>query len=95
MTDAIRARAATNDLEAALALTQDRGWMAEMLSTMTMPCLLFVGEADPRFSKVQECVKYLPNGRLVLLPKCSHVDGFARSDLVLRHVIEFLDTAGR
>jgi pimeloyl-ACP methyl ester carboxylesterase len=95
MTQAIRTRAAANDLEAALALTQDRGSMAEILSTMTMPCLLFVGEADPRFSMVQECIEQLPNGRLFSLPKCGHVDGFARSDLVLPHVVEFLAKAGQ
>jgi pimeloyl-ACP methyl ester carboxylesterase len=93
MTEAMRARVAANDLEAILALTQDRESMAEILSTMTMPCLLFVGEADPRFPKVQECVKHLPNGNLFSLPNCSHVDGYARSDLVLPHVLEFLDKA--
>ena len=44
----MRSRALANDLEALLALTQDRSTMEEIPPTMTMPRLLFVGEADPR-----------------------------------------------
>ena len=90
MTPALRARLLANDLKALLALTQDRVSMAEVLPTMLMPCLLFVGESDPRFAKVQQCARYLPNATFFSLPECDHVAGGARSDLVLPHVTTFL-----
>jgi len=48
MTPDMRARLQTNDLKALLALTVDRESLADILPTMRMPCLLFVGEIDPR-----------------------------------------------
>ena len=65
--------------------------MEEIPPTMTMPRLLFVGEADPRLPNVQECMKHLPNGTFFSLPECSHVVSFARSNLVLPHIRTFLD----
>jgi hypothetical protein len=55
-----------------------------------MPCLLYVGEADPRFAQVQECVNVLPNTTFFSLPGCDHLAAFARSDLVLPRVNGFL-----
>jgi pimeloyl-ACP methyl ester carboxylesterase len=91
LTPEIRAGILANDLNAVLALTQDRASLADVLPKMSMPCLLFAGEADPRFAQVKECVKALPNARFFSLPGCDHVAGLARSDLVLPHVIAFLD----
>jgi pimeloyl-ACP methyl ester carboxylesterase len=91
ITPSMRSRALANDLEALLALTQDRSTMEEIPPTMTMPRLLFVGEADPRLPNVQECMKHLPNGTFFSLPECSHVVSFARSNLVLPHIRTFLD----
>jgi pimeloyl-ACP methyl ester carboxylesterase len=89
-TPAIRAGLMANDLKALLALTQDRASLAHVLPTMSMPCLLFAGESDPRLPRVQECLKDLTNGTFFLLPSCDHVAAFARSDLVLPHVTRFL-----
>jgi len=90
MRPSIRAGLVANDLKALLALTQDRPSLADMLPTMSMPCLLFAGDADPRFSKVQECVKALTNVTFFSLSQCDHVAGYARSDLVLPQVTAFL-----
>jgi pimeloyl-ACP methyl ester carboxylesterase len=90
MTPAIRARMLQNDLKALLALTQDRASLEDVLPTMTMPCLLFAGEADPRLPRVLECVESLPNATFFSLPECDHVAGYARSDLVLPHLTAFL-----
>jgi pimeloyl-ACP methyl ester carboxylesterase len=54
MTPVMRTRLLANDLKALLALTQDRDSLADVLPAMRMPCLLFVGEADPRLPKVRE-----------------------------------------
>ena len=50
MSPAIRAGLFANDLKALLALTQDRG-LADVLPTISVPCLLFAGETDPRLPK--------------------------------------------
>jgi len=60
-----------------------------------MPCLLFVGEDDPRFARVQECVNVLPNATFFALPGCDHIAGLARSELVVPHVRAFLGGLGR
>jgi hypothetical protein len=44
LSSAMRTRLLTNDLDALRALTQNRKSNADGLPTMTMPCLLFVGE---------------------------------------------------
>jgi pimeloyl-ACP methyl ester carboxylesterase len=89
MTPAIRAGLLANDLKALLALTQDRASLADVLPTMSIPCLLFAGEADPRLPQVQACLKSLANGTFFSLPGCDHVSALARSDLVLPHVRTF------
>jgi pimeloyl-ACP methyl ester carboxylesterase len=91
LTPEVRSGLLANDLNALLALTQDRASLADALPKMSMPCLLYVGEADPRFAQVKECVSVLPNVRFVSLPGCDHMAGLARSDLVLPPVISFLD----
>ena len=53
MTRPIRMRLLANDLKALLVLTQDRVSMADILPAMSMPCLLFAGESDPRLPQVQ------------------------------------------
>ncbi len=90
MTPAVLADLMANDLDALLALTQDRPSLADVLPTMSMPCLLFSGTSDPRFPRVKECAQGLANATFVSLPACDHIAALARSDLVLPHVTAFL-----
>jgi pimeloyl-ACP methyl ester carboxylesterase len=90
MNPAISKRLLANDLVALLALSQDRADFASVLPTMQMPCLLYVGEVDPRLAPMRECLKQTPNATFFSLPGCNHIDAFARSDLVLPHVSAFL-----
>lgn len=95
ITPGILARHEENDLEALLALSQDRSDFSEVLPMMTMPCLLFVGEDDPRLNAVQECTHKIPGATFFSLPGCDHAAGLARHDLVLPHVTAFLKKVGR
>jgi pimeloyl-ACP methyl ester carboxylesterase len=61
---------------------------------MTMPCLLFAGELDPRLAKVKECVSELPSAKCFTLPECDHFDALVRSDLVIPHIKAFLSKVG-
>jgi pimeloyl-ACP methyl ester carboxylesterase len=90
MTPEIRAGLISNDLKAVSAFMQDRAPFPDVLQTMRMPCLLLVGEHDPRLPQVRECCAVLANATFAPLPGCDHVAGFARSDLVLPHVTSFL-----
>jgi pimeloyl-ACP methyl ester carboxylesterase len=89
-TPEITAQMLENDLQALAAAMHDRDSLADVLPTMTMPCLLFVGEADPRCAKVQECVTRMPNATFVSFPDLNHAQAHLRSDLVLPHLLTFL-----
>jgi pimeloyl-ACP methyl ester carboxylesterase len=95
LTPASRSRLLANDLDALRALTQDRASNADVLPSMTMPCLLFVGELDPRLAKVKKCVSELPTATFFTLPECDHIGGLARSDLVIPHIKTFLSKVDR
>lgn len=95
LTPASRSRLLANDLDALRALTQDRASNADVLPTIIMPCLLFVGELDPRLANVRKCVSELPNATFFTLPECDHVAALARSDLVIPHIKAFLSKVGR
>ncbi len=90
MTPAMLARHEANDLAALLALSQDRTDFSEVLPTMKMPCLLFVGEDDPRLTGVRESARNIPGAAFFSLPGCGHAIALARHDLVLPHVTAFL-----
>src|SRR5262245_23137880 len=64
-----------NDFRALAAAQQDRPSLEDLLPTMTIPCLLYVGEADGAFPHVQACVKDMPNATLAALPGFNHGEG--------------------
>lgn len=90
MTPSMLERHQANDLEALLALSQDRTDLSDVLPSMRIPCLLFVGEADPRFTGVCECAESVKDATFFSLPECGHVAALGRRDLVLPHVAAFL-----
>jgi pimeloyl-ACP methyl ester carboxylesterase len=89
----LRARLLANDVQALIAYRTQRlanpGFL-EILPTMTMPCLVFAGEADPVYPANKEFVTPMPNATFFSLPGLGHADTFFRSDLVLPHVTQFL-----
>jgi pimeloyl-ACP methyl ester carboxylesterase len=87
-----KARLLATDLEAHLAHSQDRPSLEEVLPTMTMPCLLYAGEADANYPGVKECLKHIPNVTFFSLPALNHPETFVQSHLVLPHITTFLET---
>ena len=70
--------------------------MSAVLPTMTMPCLVYAGDADWLHAGAAKCVKRMPNVTWVSLPGLDHTQAMERSDLVLPPVRKFLagvDTA--
>src|SRR5262245_48861307 len=92
---AAKARILDNDLQAVAAAAQDRPSLEDVLPTMTMPCLVYAGEADGAFQRIQEGAKHLPHVTFVTLPGCTPRDTFSRADLVLPQVTKFLQALHR
>jgi pimeloyl-ACP methyl ester carboxylesterase len=78
------------DLEAYLALAQDRPGLDDILASMLMPCCLYAGEIDPIYPKVEACSQHIPQATFFSLPGLNHCDAYARSKLVLPRVTRFL-----
>ena len=94
----LRARLLTNDVQALIAVRTQRKvspGFAAILPRMTMPCLVFAGEADPAYPVNKEFVARMPNATFFSVPGLGHADTLFRSDLVLPHVTQFLRTVNR
>jgi pimeloyl-ACP methyl ester carboxylesterase len=91
MTPWVKTVCLTNDLKALIALTSAR-WLSleDVLPTMTMPCLIFVGEIDGVYSDAKKCVESISNATFVSLPGLNHIECLYRTDLVLPHITQFL-----
>jgi pimeloyl-ACP methyl ester carboxylesterase len=88
----LKPRVLDNDLRALAAAAQERPALEDVLSTMTMPCLLLVGEDDARYAAVQECARQIALAKFVSLPGLNHATGLMRSDCMLPPVTKFLTT---
>jgi pimeloyl-ACP methyl ester carboxylesterase len=58
--------------------------------TMSMPCLLYIGEDEGEYECALKTSQQMPDGRFASFPGFNHFDTWARSDVVLPHVLEFL-----
>jgi pimeloyl-ACP methyl ester carboxylesterase len=83
------------DVQAFLAAAIDRPAADDALSTMTMtmPCCLYAGEADPLFEAARLASEQIPNAQVFSLPGLSHWRAFEERSVVLPRIIEFLEGA--
>ena len=86
----IREEMLSNDFRALAAAQQDRPSLEDMLPAMAMPCCLYAGDADPIYSKVQQCVRSIPGATFFTLAGLDHSAVFRESKLVLPQVTKFL-----
>ena len=85
-----------NDVEALIASASvDRPDVSDVLPNLTMPCLVYYGDADPGHVRAQEYVKQIPDATFVLLPGLDHWAGIYRSDLALPPIRAFLERVTR
>ena len=68
----------------------DQPDMSDVLPTITVPCLVFAGDADERHSGAEECAKHIPDARWVSLPGLDHGQANQRIDMALPHIESFL-----
>jgi pimeloyl-ACP methyl ester carboxylesterase len=90
-TPTFRAMMLAGDAEALMATQIDRPSLEDVLPTLTVPCLVYVGDADPRHPVCETYVRLIPDATFVSLLGLDHMTGISRSDLVLPHVRAFLD----
>ena len=97
MTPQAKTKILSNDTEALTAFVSANEWRANLedaLPNMTMPCLFFIGEADPSYAGAKKCANLLPNAEFVSFPGLRHVDVNLQSRLVLPHTMKFLEKVG-
>jgi pimeloyl-ACP methyl ester carboxylesterase len=95
MPKAWRDRLLRNDPVAIRALTQDRVPIPDVFTSMRMPCLLFVGELDPRLVQMRECLTHLWDVSFFIVPGTDHITTAVRGDFVIPRVKAFLDQVAR
>jgi pimeloyl-ACP methyl ester carboxylesterase len=88
--ETLRARLLTNDLKAMDASRVDSLGVADVLPTMTLPCLLYAGSTDPIYPLVEATVAEMPNVEFFTLSGLGHAEVLFRSELVLPRVMDFL-----
>jgi len=85
-----RARILGCDFEALFAVASDRDSLESVLPSMTMPCLLYVGEADAVLPLARRAAERMPNVTFVTLAGLDHGAVIERVDLVVPHIKRFL-----
>ena len=94
MAPTYRAKAMAADTEALVALLSSEDQTSsfeEVLPTMSMPCLIYVGEKDTSYSGARKCAESMPNATFVSLPNLDHRGAGAQSSIILPYIIKFLD----
>ena len=86
----LKARLLANDVEAMDACRVDSLGYADLLPTMTMPCLVYAGSADPIYPVVEATVAEMPNVTFFTVSGLGHTEALLRSELVLPKVTDFL-----
>lgn len=86
-----------NDAQALIALVTAFGAVPLLsdydLSHMSVPALVFCGDADPDYTGARESANHMPKAKFVSLPGLDHVQAdvcLTHNDLILSHVKEFL-----
>ena len=62
------------------------------LEKISVPCIVYCGEFDPWYSGAKESVNHIPDAKFISVPEIGHGGAWARSDLMLPHIKEFLAT---
>jgi pimeloyl-ACP methyl ester carboxylesterase len=60
------------------------------LGKISSPCLVYCGDLEPFYLGAKESVNHIPQAKFVSAPGLDHGAAWARSDLMLPHIKEFL-----
>lgn len=82
-----------NDIHALrAAYAKDREDISDGLPRITLPCLLFSGEADPLAPEIQRCAAEISDARFVGVPELNHVQMGLQLRRILPHLTRFLSS---
>lgn len=92
LTEKQRTGLLSNDVDALVALTHNpRADYSKLLTDIHVPCLLYAGDADIRYSGIEKCAEALPDATLISLSGYDHLDVFLNgSGEILPHIMSFL-----
>ncbi len=82
-----------NDFLAVNASLALRPSVERALEKMTMPCLIYAGDADPFFERAKKAADRLPNAKFVALPGLGHAEAPSAAEAIMPHAIELLRSA--
>lgn len=91
--DQVEAQFAENDIEALISLTtaiRDSAGFEDGLDTLQAPGLIYAGEEDPAYPLAQQCAEGHGNLEFLSLPALGHMEAWHQGDMVLPHIIRFL-----
>lgn len=86
------ARLRAGDHAAFAAMSFDEAGIAAGLAHLTIPTLLYCGDADVVYPQNAEAARLIPAARFVTLPGVSHMEAFYHAEAVVAEVIRFLDS---
>ena len=84
----------SNDYEAltAVRMVQEHVGFSDFLPLVDIPCLVYAGDLDYWHKFAKDTAESINGAEFVSLPGLGHGEGYYRSDLVLPHILNFLDT---
>ncbi len=85
-----------NDMDALIACRKRRFrslGFEHSLANMTMPCLLYAGDADPVLEGMKSAAAAMPNAQFFSLPGYGHVQAMMEIQSVIPRIMQFLDNA--
>ncbi len=82
-----------NDFLAMNALYRHHPSQEEGLANIHMPCLIYCGDADPRFEQARQAAGQIPGSTFVALPGFNHGQVIRERDAILPHALELLRAA--
>jgi pimeloyl-ACP methyl ester carboxylesterase len=62
----------------------------DVLPTMNMPCLVYVGEDDPRLGAITRAAGLMPNVTFFTVPERDHSAMHRDAETVVSHAVPFL-----
>ena len=90
----VKAQFSENDVEALISLTtaiRDSEGFEDALYSLAAPGLIYAGEEDPAYPLAQKCVEGHEGLEFVSLPGLGHMEAWESSEVVLPHIIRFLE----
>jgi pimeloyl-ACP methyl ester carboxylesterase len=85
-------RRLANDPEALIAYIEadDGAGFEDILTSNTIPCLLYIGTEDSNYEKAKRCAEELPYARIISIPGKAHGEVFQHAIEGLTYVSQFL-----